>query len=126
MQETQTRTVGEGKIQTEIAFNFNVMAELQREFGSLTDWLGALQESPDKIDLNKLLFGFHIMVNEAIEIKNDESETKKEPLTIKQVGRIVTAVGVAPVMGAMKDLITKSTIGDKSKNELSTTTATIA
>jgi hypothetical protein len=49
------------------------------------------------------------MLNEGIDITNDEEGTNDKPLTLKQVGRMITEVGLREATKSMQDTVIKST-----------------
>ena len=59
---------------------------------------GKLCQPPDKTseaNIKALKFGIAAMINEGIDISNDENGTNDPPVTLKQVGRILSDVGRA-------------------------------
>ena len=58
------------------------------------------------------------MINEAIDIENEKNGTSEAAVTGKQVGRIMTEVGVDKIILAIKDLTVKSVATEgQGKNE---------
>ena len=49
------------------------------------------------------------MLNEGIDIENEENGTDIKPLTLKQVGRIITEVGLAGATAALNQTVIEST-----------------
>lgn len=88
-------------------FNLNVMEEIQEKYESIEKW-GNLT-SGDEPNVKALIFGFTAMLNEAIDIENEENETKIEPLTEKQVGRIITEIGFQAATNKMQKTVVDST-----------------
>ena len=102
-----------------ICFNFNVIEELQDEYGSISKWgdivEGKESGEPNIKDLKK---GLLLMINEAIDIQNEKTDEKQEFLTSKQVGRIISAVGIQKAIMQIKELAINSTkTDDDGKNE---------
>ena len=102
-----------GKIQYKdkeytLAFNLNVMQAIQEEYGSLEAW-GKLSEADGEPDIKAVIFGFTQMLNEGIEIDNEANGTDNKPLTLKQVGRIITEVGLGEASAVLNDTVLKST-----------------
>ena len=57
------------------------------------------------------------MLNEGIDIENETAETKQPFLTSKQVGRMLTEVGIEDITDDMNGLIVDSTkVEDNRKN----------
>ena len=106
-----------GKIQYKdkeytIVFNLNVMEAIQEEYGTLEEWGAMTDGSSGEPNAKAVIFGFTQMMNEGIDIENEENGTDIKPLTLKQVGRIITEVGLANVTAEMN-----RTVIESSKNE---------
>lgn len=103
-----------------IVFNLNVLEEIQEQYGSLSGWADMVEtKDTDNIPkIGDLKKGILSMINEAIDITNESSETKQEFVTLKQLGRIITSAGLENVLKAIKDLSISSTENeqDDSKN----------
>ena len=54
------------------------------------------------------------MINEGIDIENETAETKREFLTEKQVGRIITELGIEKMTEKVQETVIDST---KNENE---------
>ena len=111
-----------GKIQYKdkeytIVFNLNVMEAIQAEYGSLEAW-GNLTDGSEsgEPDAKAVIFGFTEMINEGIDMANEEDGTDTKPLTRKQVGRMITEVGLAEATATMNQTVVESTKGEE-KNE---------
>ena len=100
-----------------LVFNLNVMEAIQEEYGSLDKW-GSLTDGTKngEPDAKAVIFGFTEMINEGIDIANEEDGTDTKPLTRKQVGRIITEVGLGEATKVMNDTVIESTKSDE-KNE---------
>lgn len=132
MQE-KTFYIGEGDDKALLAFNLNVMAEIQTEFGSVSAWTELLEDDDEnpkrngEPDMKAFIGGFTIMLNEGVAIENEDNGTEKKPFTRRDVGRLIGKWGQDAVSTAMKQAITSSTdTGEKSKNVSSTTKKTTA
>lgn len=104
--------------QYRLAFTLNVMQEIQEEYGTLEAW-GNKAEGKGKgkePDAKAVIFGFAAMINEGIDMANDENGTDIKPLTLKQVGRLITEVGLVEASKKMSGVVNAST-EDGSKNE---------
>lgn len=70
-----------------------------------------------EVNIKALIFGIKEMINEAIDIDN-EKDNKNDPfLTEKQVGRLVTAMGILEATRQLNDAVVDSTKEDNPKNE---------
>lgn len=101
-----------------IVFNLNVMEEIQEQYGSVAEW-GELTSGDGEPKIKDLKFGVMAMINEAIDIKNEENGTNETPLNEKQVGRIISQVGLNGVLEKVQELTIASTDSgeDNGKNE---------
>lgn len=103
-----------------IVFNLNVMELIQERFGTVEAWGEAMStEEGKEPKASDIIYGFWCMLNEGIDIDNDDKpkDERVEPLTLKQVGRMLTEVGIAGAADQMKSLVVESTKADTSKNE---------
>lgn len=119
MKEISSKVEYKGK-KYRIVFNLNVMEAIQDEYGTLDNW-GALTDGKaheGETDIKALIFGLREMLNEAIEIDNEDNGTNDPLLTRKQVGRMLTDIGVGKLTEDMNKLVVDSTKNDnESKNE---------
>ena len=77
-----------------LIFNLNVMEAIQEEYGSVEKW-GALTDGKSgEVNVKALKFGLTEMLNEGIDIENEDLEEKRPFLTQKQVGRLITKMGI--------------------------------
>lgn len=99
-----------------IVFNLNVMEAIQEEYKTLDNW-GALTDGQSgETNIKALLFGFREMLNEGIEITNEETGSNEPLLSKKQVGRILTEIGIENATNKVNDLVIESAGEDNSKN----------
>ena len=122
-----------------LVFNLNVMETIQAEYGTIDNW-GSLTDGTEyakreyekqgkkkswddlddsekakysgEPDAKAVIFGFTQMVNEGIDIENEENGTDIKPLTLKQVGRIISEYGFNDATRIMNQ-----TVIDSSKSE---------
>lgn len=100
-----------------LIFNLNVMEEIQEQYGSLKEW-GKITTGNGEPKVKDLKNGIMAMVNEAIDIENEKNGTNEPMLTEKQVGRMMSKVGVATIVNKIKEITVASTKGeDDGKNE---------
>lgn len=104
-----------------LVFNINVMTLIQDKYGSFQEWANLILRDNGETDLKSLVFGTWAMMNEGIDIHNEtaEEDKKLKPLTEKQVGRILTEVGIEASTDKLLNLVADSTkpAGDQPKNE---------
>ena len=99
-----------------LVFNLNVMEKIQDAYQTLDNWGSLTDGSEREVNIKALVFGITEMINEAIDIDNDEKGTNEPFVTHKQVGRILTEVGIEKAAQNMNNLVVEST-KDDSKNE---------
>ena len=100
-----------------LVFNLNVMEEIQEQYGSLDEW-GKITQGNGEPQVKDLKNGIMAMINEAIDIENEENGTNAPMLNAKQVGRMMTEVGIATIVQKIREITVASTKGeDDGKNE---------
>ena len=99
-----------------LVFNLNVMEKIQDEYKTLDKWGELTDGSKGEVNIKAIVFGITEMINEAIDIDNDENNANEPFVTHKQVGRILTEIGIEKAAKNMNNLVVEST-KDDSKNE---------
>lgn len=99
-----------------MVFDFNVMEEIQEEYGTLDEWGKISDGSQGEPNAKAVIFGFTSMLNEGLEIECEETGEEFKPFTKKQVGRMITEVGLANATKAMNNIVVES-IKSEEKNE---------
>lgn len=100
-----------------LVFNLNVMQVIQGEYETLGKW-GDLTDGKARDgepDIKALIFGVTEMLNEGIDIKNEKNGTQEPYFTHKQVGRILTDIGVRELTETVNDVVIESA-GNDEKN----------
>ena len=92
-------------------FNLNVMEEIQEEYKSFDNWTDLVggKDKTKEVDIKALIFGFQAMLNEGIDIQNEEEGTDIKLFTKKQVGRLITEVGLQTSNQKLIDTVLEST-----------------
>ena len=94
-------------------FNLNVMEQIQEEYGTIEKW-GVLSDGTSgEVNAKAVIFGLAAMMNEGIDIENEEKGTDVKPLTLKQVGRIITEVGLNEATKTLNNTVIESTKDEK-------------
>ena len=98
----------------ELVFNLNVMEEIQEEYGSVEKW-GELTEAADEPNAKAIKFGLGAMINEGIDIYNEEhaGEEVRKPFTTRQIGRVITEVGLGDIAKSINNTVVDSTKTDE-------------
>jgi hypothetical protein len=100
-----------------LVFNLNVMEEIQEQYGSLDEW-GKITQGNGEPKVKDLKNGIMAMINEAIDIENEENGTNVPMMTAKQVGRMMTEVGIDTIVRKIQEVTIASTKSeDDGKNE---------
>lgn len=100
-----------------LVFNLNVMEEIQEQYGSLDKW-GEITQGDGEPKIKDLKAGIIAMINEGIDIENEENGTNEPMLTLKQVGRILTEIGITGILEKIQEITIASTKSeDDGKNE---------
>ena len=95
-----------------LVFNLNVMEEIQEQYGSLDNW-GRITQGDGEPHIKDLKNGIVAMINEGVDIENEGREKKEFPLTRKQVGRIMTEVGIPYLIEKIREITVASTKGEE-------------
>lgn len=101
----------------ELVFNLNVMEVIQEEYKTIDKWGKLTDGSKGEPNAKAIIFGLTAMINEGIDISNDEKGTDIKLLTQKQVGRLLTEVGLVAATKKLNNTVIESIESDKSKNE---------
>lgn len=97
-----------------LAFNLNTMEAIQEEYGTIGKW-GELTDgtakgkSKGEPNAKAVIFGFREMLNEGIDIDNEENGTDIKPFTLKQVGRLITEIGLLEATQRLNKTVVDST-----------------
>lgn len=94
-----------------LVFNLNVMEVIQDKYVTLENW-GKLTdgaENDGEPNAKAVIFGITAMLNEGIDIGNEENGTEEKMLTNKQVGRMITEIGLKSSAQLMNGVVIDST-----------------
>ena len=99
------------EIKYKLYFNLNVMEEIQAEYKTFDNWTDLVggKDKSKEVDIKALIFGFQAMINEGIDIQNEEEGTDLKPFTKKQVGRLITEIGLQYANQKLIDTVLEST-----------------
>lgn len=112
MKEMKSQIEYKGQKYT-LVFNLNVMEAIQEEYGTIGKW-GSLTDGTDgEVSAKAVKFGLTEMLNEGIDIDNEINGTNIEPLTLKQVGRMLTEIGLEEATKKLNDTVVESTKSDE-------------
>lgn len=91
-----------------LVFNLNVMERVQEEYGTVENLINLISDTDTELNAKALKFMFTEMLNEGIDICNEENGTDEKLLTAKQVGRIITEIGMTATAQAVNKTIDAS------------------
>lgn len=91
-----------------VIFNINVMEAIQEEYGSVEKWGSLCDPSNGEPNVKAFKYGIKEMINEGIDIQNEENGNDDPPLSLKQVGRLITELGQNNVMEVVNKTIIES------------------
>lgn len=104
-------------IEYPLVFNLNVMEKIQEKYETIEKWGSLTDVKEQEIDVKALKYGITEMINEGIDIENEGKEEKREFLSDKQVGRIITELGIEKMAKNIQNTVIDSTkIENNSKN----------
>lgn len=108
----------------QVAFDINVLIAIQDEYGTFTKWMDiASGKESGEFNLKAIVFAYTQALNEGIDIANEDKTEKDEPLTEKQVARMILGMGAEKAFNKLSDAAAKAVQSDdNSKNESSTKT----
>lgn len=92
-----------------LVFNFNVLEKIQEKYESYEKWGEMTDGKEHEVNIGALKFGITEMINEGIDIENDDTEIKREFVTPKQVGRIITGLGIKKLTDKLQETVIEST-----------------
>lgn len=95
-----------------IVFNLNVMQAIQEEYETIEKWGALTDGSNGEVNIKALIFGFTQMLNEGLEIESEENGTEYKPFTEKQVGRMITEIGLENMAQTLSNTVIESTKSD--------------
>jgi hypothetical protein len=99
-----------------LVFNLNVMENVQEEYGTLEKLVELISNEETEINAKAVIYIFTQMLNEGIDIANEENGTDDKMLTTKQVGRMITEIGLTEAAVKINKTVAGSTKGEE-KNE---------
>ena len=96
-----------------LVFNLNVMEKVQDQYGTIDKWGELCSGKEQEVNVKAIKFGFTEMLNEALEIEADEKGEQFTPFTEKQVGRMLTEIGLEKMQETLQQTVVESTKSDE-------------
>ena len=107
-------------------YTLNVIEDIQNKYGSIEKWSNQVERKDGEPDIGALKYFFMIAINEGIDIENEDKkdEDKVAFVTDKQVGRIISEIGLKAMTEKLTEAVvdasatdnTESLTGDTEKN----------
>lgn len=93
-----------------LVFDMNVIETLQTKYGSFNKWSELVQPTKkgEECNIEAVKFGFCEAINEGIDIANEDNEDKLQFFTLKQIGRIITDIGLNKVNSKIQEAVIES------------------
>lgn len=108
-----------------IVFTINVMESLQEKYGSFEKWSNLVQKNSEP-NVKAIKFFVTEAINEGIDIENEKTHENRAFVTEKQVGRILTEIGIQQAAKTVRNTISQSILTEnKSKNAKTTKNQTV-
>ena len=93
-----------------LVFNLNVMETIQAKYGTLGKWGEVTGANGDEPQISAIIDGFEIMLNEGEEIAHEDDF---KPITHKQVGRIISGIGLQKATELLNTVVSESTASNE-------------
>ena len=93
-----------------LVFNLNVMETIQAKYGTLGKWGEVTGANGDEPQISAIIDGFEIMLNEGEEIAHEDDF---KPITHKQVGRIISGIGLQKATELLNNVVSESTASNE-------------
>lgn len=93
-----------------LAFNLNVMEAIQAKYGTLEKWGNVTGGNGNEPEIGAIIDGFEMMINEGEEIAHEDDF---KPITHKQVGRIISGIGLQKATEVLNAVVAESTKSDE-------------
>lgn len=112
-----------GEREYPIAFNLNIMEQIQEEYGSFEKWYEIFASIEGEVPYKDLIWTFNKLLNEGADLERDEGRSDLALLNHKQTGRLIGVFGQVEAINAMFALVSKSMPKpDDSKNSIANPT----
>lgn len=101
-----------------LVFNLNVIEKIQDKYGSYEKWGEMTDGKEREINIGALKFGILEMINEGIDIENENNEVKREFVNSKQVGRLITELGMKNLTDKVQETVIESTKNEEEEKNV--------
>lgn len=110
-----------GETEYPMAFTLNVMEDIQEKYGTMEDWSNALAPletvvengeeviKVGEVKIKDLKWSVEQLINEGIDIENENKNEKRQFVNSKQVGRLISSLGIKEMTALIGKATTEST-----------------
>lgn len=106
------------EIEYPLVFNLNVMEKIQDKYDTMENWGNLTDGEENELNVKAFKYGITEMINEGIDIENETIEIKRDFLTEKQVGRLITEFGIEKIANDVKKTVVESTKNDNEQKNV--------
>lgn len=100
-----------------MAFTLNVMEAIQEKYGTMDKWSDAMESNDGEPSFKDIKWTFTELFNEGIDMENEDKGTDRAFLTPKQVGRIISAMGMGEMQNELLGVYTASVGSSEGEEE---------
>ncbi len=97
-----------------LVFTLNVMEAIQEKYGSIEAWSNLIQRDGEP-DIKALKFFITEAINEGLEMEAEKTGEKRETISTKKAGRILTEIGLSgaasKIMATISDSVEMDEVG---------------
>mgnify|MGYP000065477411 FL=1 len=102
-----------------LVFTLNVMESIQEKYGTIEAWSNLIQRDGEP-DIKALKFFITEAINEGLEMEAEKTGEKRETISTKKAGRILTEIGLSGAASKIMNTIAESIqTEDSAKNATS-------
>ena len=97
-----------------LVFTLNVMESIQEKYGTIEAWSNLIQRDGEP-DIKALKFFITEAINEGLEMEAEKTGEKREAISTKKAGRILTEIGLSgtasKIMATISDSVEMDEVG---------------
>ena len=97
-----------------LVFTLNVMEAIQEKYGTIENWSNLIQRDGEP-DIKALKFFITEAINEGLEMEAEKTGEKRETISTKKAGRILTEIGLSgtasKIMATISDSVEMDEVG---------------
>lgn len=100
-----------------LVFTLNVMESIQEKYGTIEAWSNLIQRDGEP-DIKALKFFITEAINEGLEMEAEKTGEKREAISTKKAGRILTEIGLSGAANKIMATISDSVEMDKTEKNV--------